>query len=357
MRILLANPFGIGDILFSFPLASALRQADPGGHLAFLCNRRTEALVRIWPMLDQVFVFEKDEFRASWKQSRHKAIQQIRNLMRSIRTSRFDALVDLSLGWHYSLGGLLAEIPRRIGFDYRKRGRFLTQRIALSGSQEQSMAQSYLDLLPLLGFQAIPLDSIPGLPLPDALQEEADRILQAQGLEGKNPLIGMVPGGGISWGPNARFKQWAPARFAQVGSDLIQNHSASLLLIGDHRERELCEQIASRLPPAHVRVLSPQSLAVLAGILKRCTLVVGNDSGPMHLAEIVGTRTVSIFGPVDGSVYGPFLQRALHRVVSKGLACRPCYRQFRFPACSWDNACLKQLESASVVHAVEELIK
>ena len=96
-------------------------------------------------------------------------------------------------------------------------------------------------------------------------------------------------------------------------------------------------------------------LAALAGILKRCLLVIGNDSGPMHLAASMGTATVSIFGPVDASVYGPVNPRG--RVVLKGLACRPCYQSFRFPPCPWENGCLRLLPESEVLKAVDELME
>jgi ADP-heptose:LPS heptosyltransferase len=105
----------------------------------------------------------------------------------------------------------------------------------------------------------------------------------------------------------------------------------------------------------HLAIQLP-SLLLLAGLLKRCALVIGNDGGTMHLASAVGTRTVSLFGPVDSSVYGPYPPRPIHRVVSLGLACRPCYRSFRFPPCPWDNRCLKELPVEQVLEAANALL-
>jgi heptosyltransferase-1 len=86
--------------------------------------------------------------------------------------------------------------------------------------------------------------------------------------------------------------------------------------------------------------------------LAQAQCVIGNDSGPMHLATAVGTRTVSIFGPVDAGVYGPAIVDPNHRVVTRGIACQPCYRHFKFPPCPWDNSCLKALPVETVLETL-----
>ena len=355
MRILIANPFGIGDVLFSLPLVRSLRQAFPDAILGYLCNRRTAELVSSWPELNGSIVFEKDEFRQAWKRSQAEGTRWLRDLVGQVRQQRFDLLFDLSLGWHLPFGALLAGIPKRIGFDFRGRGRFLTHRLPISGFHDQPVADYYLDLLSVLGIPPQKLQSH-FIHLSEEARENARTYLVEQGIAPDKPLVGIVPGGGASWGPNATYKHWPTDRFAQVADSIADEHQVDILLIGDSSEALLCQEVAKsmrHLPKIAVQV---PSLTLLAALLKRCHLVVGNDGGTLHLANVVGTRTVSIFGPVDGSVYGPYPAGKNNRVVSKGLACRPCYQGFRFPPCPWHNACLKQLEVKPVLEAVHELL-
>ncbi len=359
MRILIANPFGIGDVLFSLPLIYAIREIDVKGFVGYLCNRRTEELVRSWTCLDGVEVFEKDEFRAAWRRSKKEGFQLLLELCRTIRRERFDILLDLSLGWHYGLGAALAGIPKRVGFDFRNRGRFLTHRMTLTGYHNQPVAEYYLKLLLMLGWP-IPPKVRATFDLPESVGPEVEAYLSSRGLS-QDRLIAIVPGGGASWGPHARFKQWPPDRFAQVADRLSDRHPIKILLIGDSQEASLCRKVAAAMTrQTPTLVVQVPSLLLLAGLLKRCELVIGNDSGPMHLAASIGTKTVALFGPVDGSVYGPLRIDPLnpsHRIVAKGLACRPCYQGFRFPPCPWDNACLRQLEASEVVSAAESLLR
>ena len=356
MRFLIANPFGIGDVLFSLPLVRAIRAAEPDAFIGYLCNKRTEELVACWRELNWSHAFEKDEFRRRWKSSRRAGVRFLSETLGRVREQRFDLLVDLSLGWHTGFAGLLYGIRRRVGFNFRGRGRFLTEALPLQGFSSRPVADYYLDMLQPLGLPR-PNRTTWDISLPEEAKQRADEYLQRNGLAGEN-LAAIVPGGGASWGPNARYKQWPPERFAQAAGHLAKRHQMKILLVGDTGEQTLCGEVAHRMSAPPAAIVQVPSLLTLAGILRRCRLALGNDGGTLHLAEAVGTPSVSIFGPVDPAVYGPPPGSGLlHRVVAKRLACRPCYRSFRFPPCPWDNACLKNLEVAAVTGAADELLK
>ena len=355
MKILIIHPFGIGDVLFSLPLLETVRQAEPDAFIGYLCNRRTEQLVAIWPQVDRHFVFEKDEFRAAWRSSKISGIRHLMEMVRMIRAERFDVVMDLSLGWQMGLACWMAGIPKRVGFDFRGRGRFLTHKLPLSGFQNKPVAEYYLDLITPLGLKK-PTQSRYELTLPSSALSQAEEFLTSHSVQAGERLVGLVPGGGASWGASAVYKQWPPEKFAEAANALLATEKVRVILFGDKQETGLCQKVAEKMDRPPIVATQLSSLVLLAGILKRCDLVIGNDSGPMHLAAAVGTKTVSIFGPVDAAVYGPVSGHPeLHRVVSKSLACRPCYRQFRFPPCPWDNACLKELPVSQVLEAAEGL--
>lgn len=356
MRILIANPFGIGDVLFTLPLLQAIRSQKPSAFIGYLCNRRTDELTALFPELDGHRPFE---LRAAWRRSKKEGLEQVRDSIRWAREGNFEILLDLSLGWHTGFVAWAAGIPQRIGFDYRGRGRFLTQRIPLEGFHRGPIPEEYLDLLPKLGLQR---PARPGLRLNLSSQAAAlaEEQLRSLGIGAGETVLGIVPGGGASWGANARFKQWAPDRFAQIANRMAEQHGLRPVLLGDAEEAPLLEEVSHGMSTRPVTVAPAPSLLLLAGLLQRCRLVVGNDSGPMHLACAVGTRTLSIFGPVDASVYGPYCraeEERFHRVALHGLACRPCYQNFRFPPCPWDRACLSGLTTEEVFQEADELLR
>ena len=356
-KVLIVNPYGIGDVLFTLPLLQALREALPTTTLGYLCNRRTESLVRAFPGVHVVRVFEKDEFRTRWRQSKRQWLADVRTLAQTLLRDRWDIAMDLSLNWQFGAALAWLGIPRRCGFDFRGRGRFLTDRLPLAGFDDRPVADYYLDLLQLLGLPR-PARPALSLPLPPAAMQEAGDWLAQSGVTRDRPIIGLVPGGGASWGPQGAAKRWPPAAFAELGDRLADAAHGQLVLFGDLADRAVCDTVAGAVRHPAVIVGPAPSLLVLAGALRHCRLVVGNDSGALHVAAAVGVPSVAIFGPASPLVYGPYPPAAQdrHRVAVKTLACRPCYARFRLPPCPWEFRCLTTLPPADVYSIAQPLL-
>ena len=355
-RILIVNPFGIGDVLFSTPLIRALRRAFPEARLAYLCNRRTEEILRRNPHIDQYFIYEKDELLAQWRRNRVEGLTALLSLLWHIKRQRFDAAIDLSLGERYGFFLALLRLPRRIGFDFRHRGRFLTHRFAMDGYDHQHVVEYYGQLLAMIGIQLRERDL-------ELVPTEEDRRLARERLAGLVPsstraLIGVIPAGGVSWGLQANFRRWSPTGFIEVGRALSQRHGATILIFGEPKDQEECAHIAQAIGPSAVDLSGHTTLGQFVSLIGRCHLVISNDGGPIHIAASQSVPTVSIFGPVDPDVYGPYPPGPRHRIVSRlDLPCRPCYHRFKLPPCPYERACLTTLEAEDVLAVCEEALQ
>lgn len=355
-RLLIVNPFGIGDVLFTTPLVRALRAAFPDSYIGYLCNRRTEQILRGNPHLDELFIYEKDEFVQLWKASPWRGLGYLSALLGKIRHARFDLAVDLSLGERYALILSWLGIRQRLGFDYRRRGRFLTDALPIDGYQEMHVVEYSRRLAHFLGIRW------PEASLEVRVSNEdgawAQDWLRRHRAPQTSLLIGMVPAGGASWGVDAPFRRWSLEGFAAVGDALAQEHGVQVLLFGETSDVALCASVA-RLMRASVIDLSGQtSLGQFVSLLARLDLVLCNDGGPLHLAVSQRVKTVSIFGPVDPRVYGPYAPSATqHWVVYRGdLPCRPCYHQFKLPPCPYERACLTTIEPREVLDACRQAL-
>ncbi len=196
---------------------------------------------------------------------------------------------------------------------------------------------------------------------------EADRA-EAAGLLAP---LGPKDGPWVALHPGARSpaRRWPPDRFAAVADHLIRDHGARIVLTGSAEEVETARQVAEALPltprpplstvgegaGAGVRVLdlaACTSLGGLAAVLARMDLFIGNDTGPAHLAEAVGTPTVRVFGPADPLRWAP-LDRRRHPIVRHAVACSPC----SYWECPIDHRCLNLLEPARVVVVARDLLE
>jgi ADP-heptose:LPS heptosyltransferase len=125
------------------------------------------------------------------------------------------------------------------------------------------------------------------------------------------------------------------------------------MIFGEESDREACAQIAGAIGSSAVDLSGQTSLRQFVGLVARCDLVVSNDGGPLHIAASQDVPTVSIFGPVDPHVYGPYPgDPTRHKVIRMdGLPCRPCYHRFKLPPCPYERACLTTISSEEVIEA------
>ena len=348
-RILIVNPFGIGDVLFTTPLIRAIRRAFPQSRIAYLCNRRTERMLRQNPNLDELFVYEKDEVVCLWSSSRWRCVAYLTCFLGQIRSARFDLVLDLSLGERYSLILALLGITRRIGFNYRRRGRFLTDTLPIDGYHDAHVVEYYTDLLEFMGVHLI--EPWLELKVSEEDKEWALGWLREHHLVGKSPIVGIVPAGGVSWGIDAPFRRWSFEGFAAVGDALVKRWGAKVILFGEASDIASCRTVARLMCHPVIDISGQTSLGQFVSLLGRLDLVVCNDGGPLHLAVSQRVSTVSIFGPVDPAVYGPYPHdETKHHVVrQETLPCRPCYHAFKLPTCPYERGCLTTIWPEEVI--------
>ena len=351
-RILIINPFGIGDVLFTTPLIQNIKSSQPDVFIGYLANRRTAVFLQDHPQIDRVFVYERDEYVDIYRRSKIQFFKKMISQLAEIRAAKFDCLIDLSLNGSASFLMAFAGIPQRLGFNYKNRSLFLTRKIPLRGFEGRHVAEYYLSLARELGFKTESHEI--NFPIKETDRQWAEHFLQSLALPSGQPIIAVVPGGGASWGKDAEYKRWPVERFAELADKLIEKSSAVIILLGDKQEEELCKTMAQAMRAQPVMVCGQTTLGQLAALLKKCSLAVVNDGGPLHIAVAAGVKTVSIFGPVDEKVYGPY-PAAGHTVVSHSIACRPCYRQFRRASCE-HISCLKNITTEEVYRKIENIL-
>jgi heptosyltransferase-2/heptosyltransferase-3 len=164
-------------------------------------------------------------------------------------------------------------------------------------------------------------------------------------------LVGLHPGAG------APVKQWRPEAFAQVADVLSREYGAHILITGSAEETALARAIARRMGTTPIIAAGQTSLGQLAALMACCRLVIGVDSGPMHLAVAQGVPTVHLYGPVDHRTFGPWGDPARHRVVLSALPCIPCNRLDYAPHELADHPCVREITVAQVLEAAGALLQ
>ena len=350
-RILIINTYGIGDVLFTTPLINNLRQANPQVNITYLANRRTEAFLKDNPYINRIVVYERDEWVALYRNNPLRYFGQWLAFIKQLRGAHYDCVLDFSLNGMFGFLMVLAGIPRRIGYNYRNRGIWLTDKLPFKGFEGKHVIEYYLDLARLLGIDITDKRMMFNVPARD-MQWAKDLIAQQQ--PHQRPIIVLVPGGGASWGKAAGNKRWGAKNFADLADKIVEEINGLVILVGDKAEQDLVNGIIQQVHHPVLNLTGQVSLAQMAAVFKNSHLVIANDGGPLHVAVANRVKTVSLFGPVDPRVYGPYPSDN-HCVVTLGLACQPCYQRFRMAACGRIN-CLNQLPVERVLEAVKDQI-
>ncbi len=351
-KILIINTFGIGDVLFSTPLISNIKRAYPDATVHYLTNPRSANVLKYNPQIKKILIYERDAFHACYKRSILEFVGKWKDFLLEIKGGEYDAVFDLSLDRGMNILTMAAGIKQRIGFNYKNRSFFLTRKIPFSGYEGKHVVEHYVRLLEETGIPVIDKDLV--LTVPPEDMHWAKKWRSQEALTFTQLLIAVFPGGGASWGKSAHLKRWPVEKYVKLVDKMIEKFDAHIILMGNSEERDLCSQI-SRVSATNTHVLAGElTLTQSAALLKQCRLAVLNDGGPLHVAVASGVTTVAIFGPVDERVYGPYPPEK-HFVVKKGLACQPCYRQFRMSNCS-HMSCLTQLHVDDVLRKVEKAL-
>lgn len=346
-RILIVRLSALGDVINTLPVLRPLRSTFPDAHIAWLAESEWADLLDGHPLLNDVILLERKQWQKQLLGLHQpgQALADARRFFSALRRRRFDLVVDFQGNLRSGVAAWLTGAPVRVGFD---RGAakefsylFANRRVPLDGRAVHRVERNLALLASVVGNVT---DEGAELFIPPADEEYIDRFLGAR-RRGRGPLVVIHPG-------VSRFgvyKRWPAERFAELAEELYRAKSADLVLTWGPGERPLVQEIAAQAPHT---LVGPQtsSLKQLAALLRRGALFVGCDTGPTHLAALVGTPVVALYGPKDPKVYGP--HRVRHRIAQKDLPCRPCTRR----VCD-DPKCMTQISVGEVLEAALSLLE
>ena len=353
-RILLIRPDHLGDLLLATPAATVLLDALPGARVDWLVGPWSAEMARRAGGPGNVMTLEFPGFN---RQPKGTLLEPYRLLAREasrLRERRYDAALVLRPDhWWGAMLAAAAGIPRRFGFSVAECQPFLTDTLpvptghAVRANQDLARLAALRFGGTLAGHRKI---LAPQFPVSDEDAVWAASRTTCSGGAGR-PLVAIHPGTG------APVKNWLPERWADVARTLTETHNARLVLTGGPGERTLVDTIAAGLDRPPETLVGETTVGQLAALFARCHLVIGGDSGPLHLAAAVGTPTVRLYGPTDTREFGPWPPDDSQAALVAGLPCQPC-RDLVAPPCGAREtpACRRSLEPAAVVAAATRLL-
>jgi lipopolysaccharide heptosyltransferase II len=352
LRVLVVRPDHLGDLLLATPALALLRAALPEAHLT--------AMVGPWalPALDgrtEMDAVRVCSFPAFARRAPRTPLDPYLLLLREarrLRCERYDAALILRVDdWWSAALVAWAGIPLRIGYAVPESAAFLTDRLPADYAQHSAWEswRVVARLLARLG-QSVPAAGPPAVtarPTPRGATA-ARAWLAGQGVAADEPLVAVHPGSG------AALKCWRAERWGEVADAVAARLGARVVITGSGAEQPLVEAVRAAMQRPALAAAGVLDWQGLAGLFARCQLVLGVDSGPLHLAVALGVPTVHVFGPTAPSRFGPWGADGRHQVVRVALPCSPC-GHVSAPPCGAASApaCLEAVLPTMVLRAAE----
>jgi ADP-heptose:LPS heptosyltransferase len=346
--ILLIRPDHLGDALFLTPALHALRTALPEAQITLLVGPWSRAVFAGNRDVDRIDIcaFPGFERRPKGNSLAARPYELLFKAAKALRTHDYDTAVVLRFDhWWGAWLATAAGIPRRVGYGRPETIPFLTE--AHTYLPERHEVQQNASLLTRLAPEASRQLGLTRYDVGDEDRVWALAWLAERGVGPGQTLVAIHPGAG------ATVKQWPVAAWAEVARGISDAHRARILFTGSDSERALADSLVNALAQPAINAAGETTLGRLAAIQERCALVLGSDSGPLHLAVAVGTPTVHLFGPVAASRFGPWGDPSRHVVVSANWPCVPCNR-LDWPArVLQKHACMSSITPEQVLVAAQ----
>jgi heptosyltransferase-2 len=338
-NILVVQTSFLGDTVLTLPLLSEVKRRFPQSKLTLLCSRSAKELLGDHPAIDEIIIDDKRTSDRGYLGLWRKA--------KLLRTKRFTLALCPHKSFRSGLLLSLAGIPHRVGFSQSKSAFLFHVRVKRCAQRHD--VERTLSILKGLGIRSQACRRVLELPVPSERRQEVARQLRSMGVDTSAMLVGLNPGS--VW----HTKRWSPEGFAQVVRLLKERYACEILLFGGPEDADCVATIQKLSGSCGFSLVNRITLRELPAALSLCSLLITNDSGPMHIAVARGVPVVAIFcATTPGLGFYPYSSKAV--VLETDLSCRPCssHGGRRCPLGTED--CIRLIQPAHVIGAVEQLL-
>lgn len=348
-KILILNFTRIGDLIQTSPLLAGLKEEFPGCHITLAANVSFSGICKNLPHIDHMEIFDPKQFiHADGGQTSITDVYFYLDIfVARLTAEKFDMLINLSHSNLTAIMGRLLNIPDVRG-------------IASDGEGNKVINDPWLMYFSSLlsfrrynTFNLVDIYQLGGGIIPkgrglfiDSVQPEhvAAPLLAELGVAAGDRLIG------IQAGASMKERRWPSSNFAKSADLLAHRWNAKVVLLGAAAEKYLVDEVSAVMESPHINLAGKTSLEQLIGVVKRCSVLVTNDTATMHIAAAVGTPIVAFFlVHAYGYETGPYCSNAI--LLEPEIPCFPCLHSSTCP----HYACLSYVTPEMVADAADHL--
>lgn len=327
MKILIIKPSSFGDIIQANPALTAFRELYPDAQISWLVFDVWADIIDFFPDLNKKIVWKKGG-----------GINEYLRVIREVRKQNFDLVIDLQGLLRTALIAFLSGARRKLGVPGMKEMSWLL--IKEVYPEKRALNAAYRSLEPLKLISGKTFEPKFNIRVDDVSAAVADGILKKENISLSNKLVAIVPSA------RGRAKQWPVEYFKKLISLLVSvSKNRRVIILGNKNTFGLYSGMGV------MDFSGRTTLKNLAALLKKCSVVIGLDTGPVHLAAAMEVPTIALFGGSDINETAPVSKNAV--IIKKDFKCSPCRGRM---SCR-DADCLRAISPEEVFEEAKKWIK
>ena len=346
-NILIIRLSAIGDVINVLPSLRLLRSHFPNARITWLVEDRASEILRAHPDVDEVIIYPRKKWqRGILKVNRSlNIISESLSFYKKLRKNHYDLVIDFQGNLKSAVMNLITGSGNRLGFGkgHCKEFNYLsTKHHAYPIGKKIHRIEKNLSLLKELDIETNFLR--PELPVSKEDKEYISSFIN-KNVDPSLPIIIIHPG----TSKFGSFKQWSSENYTLLADMILDKHKANIIFTWGPGEIDTVKEIVESMKHNALPACETKSIKQLTELIKRATFFIGGDTGPLHIASIMGIPVVGIYGPKDPAIYGPYDGTAI--VIKKDVPCSPCKKR----TCG-DPICMSSILSEDVFRGVESFL-
>ncbi|MFQ5682102.1 MAG: glycosyltransferase family 9 protein [Candidatus Binatia bacterium] len=329
-RVLIVLHGSIGDVTRALPLANLIRRGYPKARLTWAVESAAYPLIENHRSVDEVILFKRGQW---WK--------HFVPFLQRIRSKRFDLVLDLQRHLKSGLISWVSGARYRLGFhrhDTKEFNWVFNNRYIDAAGNGIPKLTHYLKFAEFLGIEPYPIEW--GF----RLTPEEDASVQR--------IVGRIERGFAVFFVGSRWesKRWFPVQAARCAAEIQKRYGLAVILLGGKEDGAFGKEVENSPLLRVSNQVGQTTLREAVGILSRAEVVVGPDTGLMHISAAVGTPVVSLWGATNPLRTGPYGYQDL--VVRGKASCSPCYLR----RCPIGRLCMQSIDIEEVIRKVDTVL-
>ena len=328
-NILIVKLSAIGDVIHALPVSYAIKETFPDSKITWVVEPPAYDLLKMNPCVDKIILFEKKKFKTFGG-----FFEKFFPFRKELQAENYDAVLDLQGLFKSAAIAFFANANIKLGICNMREMSDKISKPVIGEHAQGHIVERYLDTARAIGCRVNNVTFPIEIPREEIYNARA--IMKESGLDENKPYVV------FAIGANWTNKRWRTDFFAELGDWLYKLKVTPVIIGGGQTDFKRAADIYDLMQKSPVNLVNKTNLPQLAYVLENARLVIGGDTGPVHLAAGLKIRTLMLMGPTDANRNGPYGQT--QNAIEVNRECKGCWKR----SCFKNEDCLANISVKQV---------